>query len=122
MNQPEQIQETNGELDYVKRYVKSHMNRLMRKASKAFDVGHEDAEVSILRPAGWEADTFEATIKEHCDAIQEAIGGEENYLEVCLNYTLPTDEEEVPYNIILSACWRPADNPFDPPFHTPYLD
>jgi len=110
-NTMNQIQETDTEK--MKRYVKLHMNRLMKKARKAFDEGHEDAEVSMARPADWEGETFEAIIGDQCDAIQKAIIGDyENYLEVCVNYTYP-EEESVPYYITLSACWRNAENPFD---------
>jgi hypothetical protein len=110
MSQPKLIQETDNKKK--KRYVNLHMNRLMKKARKAFDEGHEDAEVSMARPAEWEGDTFEAIIGEWCDAIQEVIGGgDAEYLDICVNYTLP-EEESVPYYITLSACWRHTANPF----------
>lgn len=119
MNQPGEseiqvtpvIQETAKEK--IEAHVKERLNRLLRKASTAFDTEGEDAEVKIVRLAGMTAEMFEEVVGEQCDELQEYIDEEEGYGGISVNYTESLENPKRPFYITVTVSWGRTRNPFE---------
>jgi hypothetical protein len=56
----------------MKHYVKVKINRLLKKAQRAFDESKEGYEkVKVMRQPDWDHDEFNALIEGHCEEIQQ---------------------------------------------------
>lgn len=119
MNQPGEseiqatpvIQETAKEK--IEAHVKERLNRLLRKAYTAFDTEAEDAEVKIVRIAGWTAEMFEEVIEEQCYELQEYIDGEKGYGGIFVDYTESLENPKRPFYITVTVSWGRTPNAFE---------
>jgi hypothetical protein len=95
----------------MKHYVKVKINRLLKKAQRAFDESNEGWEkVKVMRQPDWDEDEFDAIIQGHCEEIQQ-------YLDDYRRDSGGFDVErtcEANNSITIDISWDiRQDNPFD---------